>query len=185
MGKSSSWFVCARVFTQSCGHLCGSVGLHLLQYFILSLLFWTSEFFFYSSLVPIFIRVILSTSTYSFILITSAITCFSTFKWIQMVSKFLEWLLIFFLLHFSCLSNLSFLFFLFFVSSWFFFSYYHIVYLLLFILSLLPCLILLLLEPCILNILLGTLVWAQMNSISFLNLKRVVTTIDTWMLTLW
>ena len=78
LGKSSSWSICARVFTQSCEHLCGSVGLCLLQNSILSQLFWTSECFYYPSLITTFLRVILSTSTFSFMLVTSAITCIST-----------------------------------------------------------------------------------------------------------
>ena len=77
LGKSSSWSKCARVFTQSCGHLCGSVGLHLMKKSILSHLFWTSECFYYPSLIPTFLRVILSTSTFSYMLVTSAITCCS------------------------------------------------------------------------------------------------------------
>ena len=100
LGKSSSWSICARVFTQSCEHLCGSVGLCLLQTSILSHLFWTSECFYYPSLVPTFLRVILSISTLSFMLITSAIICCSTFKWTQMVSNFTIWLFFFFLLLF-------------------------------------------------------------------------------------
>ena len=62
---------CARVFTQNCEHLCGSVGLWLLQNSILSHLFWTSECFFYPILVPMFLRVILSPSTFSFMLVTT------------------------------------------------------------------------------------------------------------------
>ena len=71
LGKSSSWSIRARVFTQSCGHLYGSVGLCLLQSSILSHLSWINEYFFYPSFVPTFLRVILSLSTFSFMLVTT------------------------------------------------------------------------------------------------------------------
>ena len=35
LGKSSSWSISARVFTQSCGHFCASVGLCLFAKFYL------------------------------------------------------------------------------------------------------------------------------------------------------
>ena len=71
LGKPSSWSICATVFTQSYGHLCGSVGLCLLQKSILSHLFWISEYFYHPSLVPNFFRVILSPNTFSFMLVTT------------------------------------------------------------------------------------------------------------------
>ena len=76
----------SSIFTQICGHLYGSVGLCLLQNSILSHLFFISDYFYYPCLVPTFLRVILSSSTFSFMSVTRRYQV-DQGKWPQVIFK--------------------------------------------------------------------------------------------------